>query len=495
MEKSVFAQFKKPTTAQRYAVAVLSAAFALVLRGILSPLYGTSYPYLTLSVAIVFSASYCGLGAAILTTVLGVIGAWYFFIPAPHSFHMEDPKTGIAGIIGFAVLSSVIIFIGEANRRLRQSLQKSREELEQQVLNRTRELQRTTSELLQKATLLDLANDGIFVRNADGRISYWNKGAERLYGWTSEEAVGRSTQDVLRTEFPVSMEEIEMHDFWEGELRHTRRDGSQITVASRWTTLRGSDGKRVAWLEINTDITRRKNAENAARKLSGRILTLQDDERRKIARGLHDSLGQYLAALKMSLSLLSSNNGNHDEIVSECSNIVDNCLSETRTISHLLHPPLLDEAGLQSAIQWYIEGFSQRSGIKVTVDLPTKLDRFDSEIETTLFRAVQEGLTNVHRHSYASQATIRVVVDSKYIRLEVSDNGKGMRKDRLRNVLESGGEAGVGLAGMRERVRDLGGSLSIKSDKTGTTLGILIPVKAESAVVDEDEKGQRLSTA
>jgi signal transduction histidine kinase len=156
---------------------------------------------------------------------------------------------------------------------------------------------------------------------------------------------------------------------------------------------------------------------------------------------------------------------------------------------------LLDEAGLQSAIQWYIDGFSQRSGIKLTLDLPTRLDRFDSEIETTLFRAVQEGLTNVHRHSYASQATIRVVVGSKYIRLEVSDNGKGMRKDRLRNVLESGGEAGVGLAGMRERVRDLGGSLSIKSDKKGTMLGISIPVKAESEVVDEDGDGQRLSTA
>jgi len=142
--------------------------------------------------------------------------------------------------------------------------------------------------------------------------------------------------------------------------------------ASRWTTLRDNDGKAIGWLEINTDITSRRRAEDAARRLSGRILTLQDDERRRIARGLHDSLGQFLTALKLNLGLLSAADGNA-RLVAESSEIVDQCLAETRTVSHLLHPPLLDEAGIGSAVRWYVDGFGQRSGIKVTLDLSRSL--------------------------------------------------------------------------------------------------------------------------
>jgi signal transduction histidine kinase len=146
----------------------------------------------------------------------------------------------------------------------------------------------------------------------------------------------------------VPVSEILQTDRWEGELRHTTKYGSQITVASRWTTLRDHNGKSEGWLEINTDITDRKQAEEAARSLSGRILTLQDDERRRIARGLHDSLGQYLTALKMNLDFFQTSNDNKAKLASDCSEIVDKCLTETRTISHLLHPPLLDEAGCSS---------------------------------------------------------------------------------------------------------------------------------------------------
>src|SRR5262249_53663538 len=154
--------------------------------------------------------------------------------------------------------------------------------------------------------------------------------------------------------------------------------GSHIKIASRWTTMRDNHGKAKGWLEINTDITARDRAEQTARSLSRRILSLEADERRRIARELHDSLGQYLTGLKINLGLLprAANESKKAALLSECLQMVDQCLKETRTISYLLHPPLLDEAGFESAARWYVDGFAQRSGIKVNLDVPLELGRF-----------------------------------------------------------------------------------------------------------------------
>jgi PAS domain S-box-containing protein len=426
-----------------------------------------------------------------------VLERWKASLAMGQAFEMEFPLRGADGVFRWFLTrirpvrnseGRIVRWFGtntniHEQRELRQSLIEARQELEIRVRERTAELEQKASELLQKATLLDSVNDAIFVRCAEDKISYWNEGAERLYGWKSGEVLDRSLHDVLRTEFSVPLEEIKSIDKWEGELRQIERDGTQIVVTSRWTTLRDNEGKSAGWLEINTDITARKRAEEAARNLSGRILSLQDEERRRIARGLHDSLGQYLTAIKMSLDLLSTTEGRQAAVASECSEIVDKRLTETHTISHLLHPPLLDEAGLRSALQWYVDGFAQRSDIQVKLDLPTELGRLDTDIETALFRVVQEALTNVHRHSSASEVDIRLIVDAKHIQLDASDNGKGIPKDRLQRVLESGSGTGVGLAGMRERVRDLGGSMEIKSDDAGTTIVISIPL-TELALTD-----------
>jgi PAS domain S-box-containing protein len=432
-----------------------------------------------------------------------VLERWKASLAMGQTFEMEFPLRGADGVFLWFLTrirpvrnseGNIIRWFGtntniHEQRTLQQSLVEARQELEIRVSERTAELEQKASELLQKATLLDLVNDAIFIRCAEDKISYWNEGAERLYGWTSAEAVGRSTHEVLRTEFPVPLDEIKSMDKWKGELRQIKRDGSQIVVTSRWTTLRDNEGKPAGWLEINTDITARKRAEEAARNLSGRILNLQDEERRRIARGLHDSLGQYLTALKMSLDLLSNTEGRQATVAAECSEIVDKCLTETRTISHLLHPPLLDEVGLRSALQWYVDGFAQRSDIQVNLDLPAELGRLDTDIETALFRIVQEALTNVHRHSSASEVDIRFLVDTKHLQLDVSDNGKGIPKDRLQGVLESGSGTGVGLAGIRERVRDLGGSMEINSDDAGTAIIISIPL-TELASTDSQENGE-----
>ena len=387
--------------------------------------------------------------------------------------------TALTGLILAAVINERE-HIGEAFESEKQLLSESesaKEKLEELVKERTQELEQNTAQLAYQARLLDLANDAIFIRNAADKISYWNEGAERLYGWASEEVLNRSVHEILRTEFPVPLLEILETDRWEGELRHTTKYGYQITVSSRWTTLRDRNGKSEGWLEINTDITARKRAEESARRLSGRILSLQDDERRRIARGLHDSLGQYLAALKMNLDVFRTSKDDKAKLASDCAEIVDKCLNETRTISHLLHPPLLDEAGFDSAARWYVDGFSQRSGIKVNLNLPQKLSRMHRDVEVALFRAVQECLTNVHRHSGSSAVDVRLSLSAKQIRLEIKDDGRGIPQERLRSLNQGAADAGVGLAGMRERIRELGGSLEIRSERAGVTVIVRIPIE------------------
>ncbi len=405
--------------------------------------------------------------------------------------------TSLTGLILAAVINERE-HIGEefeSEKRLLSESEAAKERLEERVRERTQELEQNAAQLAYQAKLLDLANDGIFIRNADDKISYWNEGAERLYGWTSEEVLGRTVHEILHTEFPVPLSEIMQADRWEGELRHTTKGGNQITVASRWTTLRDRNGKSVGWLESNTDLTARKRAEEAARSLSGRILTLQDDEHRRIARGLHDSLGQYLTALKINLDRLSASDNGNAALASESAGIADKCLTETRTISYLLHPPMLDEAGFDSAARWYVDGFSRRSGIKVNLSFPPKLGRMHRDVEVALFRAVQEGLTNIHRHSGGSVVDIYLRVDTKQLRLEIKDNGRGIPQKRLRTLIESAAEAGVGLAGMRERMRELGGSLEIRSDRAGTTVVISIPVERTAIDSENGESGRGISAA
>jgi PAS domain S-box-containing protein len=483
--------------AVRYALAAVAALAALLLRKILDPVLGGQNPYHTMWLAVVFSAWYCGVGPSIVAISIGAIGIWYWFLP-PHPSWVVDNRTEIFGMLGFLGLSAVIVALGESTRRIirqreiaEERLREAQHKLEDRVRERTATLEQKTAEVVEKAALLDLANDAIFVKAADSTISYWNQGAERMYGWKVKEAIGRSPHELLRTEFPVPLAEIESGDSWAGELRHTKRDGTQIVVASRWTTLRNNDGKAVGWLEINTDITARKRAERAARSLSGRILTLQDDERRRIARDLHDSLGQYLTALKMNLDLLFAGGNEQGSRASECLEIVDRCLTETRTISHLLHPPLLDETGFSSAARWYVDGFAQRSGVKVNLDLSPDLGRLGKDVEIALFRAVQEALTNVHRHSGASVVDVRLRVEGKQIRLEIKDNGRGIPQERLSRLAEGDSGAGVGIAGMRERIRELEGSLHIHSDRTGTNVIVNIPLleqKSTDSAPDDDSR-------
>lgn len=219
-------------------------------------------------------------------------------------------------------------------------------------------------------------------------------------------------------------------------------------------------------------------ANESLRELSIRVLQTQDAERKRIARELHDSAGQLLAAIKMSTaSLMSEPSGlspSAAKTVADIDRMTDETLRGIRTISHLLHPPLLDESGLSSALRWYVEEFGERSGIQVQLECSPKLPRFSPEVETSIFRIIQESLGNIHRHSESATAIIRLNVESGTIHLEVQDSGRGIPEARLRE-LNSGARGGVGIRGMHERVNQFGGKLLVESKDRGTTIRATVP--------------------
>lgn len=214
----------------------------------------------------------------------------------------------------------------------------------------------------------------------------------------------------------------------------------------------------------------------ALRRLSAELLRVQDDERRRIARELHDSLGQYLAAAKINLDTLAFNSDTGEECFSEIQQLIDRAISETRTLSHLLHPPLLDATGFASAATWYVEGFGKRSGMETSLCIPENLGRLSTRVETALFRIMQEALTNVHRHSGSHRVEITLTTDESFAILKIKDFGKGIQKEVLEKFRQSGSNVGVGLAGIRERVKELGGSFTIDSNGRGTQLRAVIPI-------------------
>ena len=215
--------------------------------------------------------------------------------------------------------------------------------------------------------------------------------------------------------------------------------------------------------------------------LSARLMHLQDEERRRIARELHDSVGQTLAALSMNLATVRADIDRLKQTantVADSAALVDDMSKDIRTISYLLHPPLLDEAGLCSALTWYVQGFSERSKIKVDLDIPSDFGRLSRELETAIFRVVQECLTNIHRHSGSPTAKVRITHEDAHVRVFVEDKGKGIPAEK-RAQIASSGTPGVGVRGMRERLRQLGGDMEIHSEVgKGTKITVHLPTQA-----------------
>ena len=327
---------------------------------------------------------------------------------------------------------------------------------------------------------------GLAIIGADLRFQRINGPFCELNGLIPEENIGKQVRDVV-TDLASQIEPL---------VRKVLSTGEPVLNYEIIGPTPANPGVKGWWLKsffpiiregtvttqigvVVQDISALKRAENTVRWLSGRLLQLRDDERRRIARDLHDSVGQILTAVKMNLSYLRRDTSPLDEkgrkAVTESTELVDSCLKEVRTISHLLHPPMLDEVGLVPAIRWYTTGFAGRSGIEVELDLPADLHRLPTELETAVFRVVQESLTNVHRHSGSPTATIRLGAKSDHIHLQVIDQGRGIPHDKLSFRQESA-TIGVGLLGMRERLRQFRGELEISSNGHGTTVNAIIPL-------------------
>jgi PAS domain S-box-containing protein len=350
---------------------------------------------------------------------------------------------------------------------------------------------------------------GLFERNLagvfrtgfkEGRILDCNDAFARIFGYESREEILRQSAWNLHLSTSAREQVINLllkkGTLTNYEVCLRRKDGRPVWVLENIMLFRGENGAPDVSEGTIVDITAQKQAELALRQLSDRLMEVQDEERRRMARELHDMIGQSLAVVTMYLSVLKQSEGVLNPAaqvaLSESTQLAEQCSREIRTFSYLLHPPLLEEVGLVSTLRWYAAGFSKRSGITLEVQLPKVLGRLPVATETALLRVVQESLTNVLRHSGSSTAKIRLMRGARVITLEVLDRGKGIRRGILNHRHGHIPALGVGIAGMRERMKQLGGDLEIESGKTGTIVRATLPiVTRRSAFEDAHTSGRR----
>ena len=366
------------------------------------------------------------------------------------------------------------------------------------------------------AAIVDSSDDAIVSKTLEGVITSWNAGAERLFGYTASEAVGQHISLIIpanrRNEETVIIEHIKKGERIEHfDTVRMRKDQTPLDISLTISPVRDASGKIVGASKIARDITQRKRIErelresedryrtladaldtqvqfrtqelerrnSELRELSGRLLESQDVERRHIARELHDSAGQTLAALGMSLSRLAQDaKNNPDQLakgIEDVEGLVQHLTQEIRTTSYLLHPPMLDEVGISSALDWYVQGLTERSRLQIDLKVSENFGRLPSEMELLIFRLVQESLTNIHRHSGSKTAQIRIQREENAVHVKVEDQGKGISPERLAEIQSQG--TGVGIRGMRERVRHFRGDLVIESNGSGTKVYVTLPLK------------------
>lgn len=332
----------------------------------------------------------------------------------------------------------------------------------------------------------------IYLLDTEGRVVSWNRGAERMKGYTASEITGQHfsifyTREAIAAGKPESMLRTAAKEGRaEDEGWRVRKDGSRFWASAIVTALRNPEGILTGYAKITRDTTQQREYEHSLRRITGMLLSLQDEERRRLARELHDSTAQTLTAVVINLAVLENlgvgaRNAKIAKTLSQTQSLADQAAQEVRSFSHLLHPPDLDTLGLVRATRWFVQRFTERSGIQVHLDLPESDLRLPPEVEITLFRIMQEGLTNIHRHSGSPTAAIRLEVGKTESILKIEDQGRGISPAILKGG-QRAAKAGVGLAGMQERVRQLSGRFEIDSGSQGTAITVLLPLSDSRGV-------------
>src|SRR5579864_4307058 len=356
------------------------------------------------------------------------------------------------------------------------------------------------------AAIVDSSDDAIVSKTLDGIITSWNKSAERIFGYLPEEAVGKHITLIIprdrwdeESSIIARIRRGERVDHFQTLRR--RKDGSLVDVSLTISPVKDSAGNIIGASKVARDITAQVRAAEALRcreeefrrlsqsldhqvrsrtrelqELSWQLMRTRDEERRHVARELHDCAGQSLAVLAIEVDQLLQRTSTSPELAADIEQIretVRQLHSDIRTTSYLLHPPLLDESGLQAAISWYAGGITERTALHIDVEISDDLGRLPRDLELMLFRFVQEALTNIHRHASATKASIAMSRSQTHVTVEVRDNGSGMSAERLRQVISGG--SGLGIRSMRERIRQFQGSMEIHSDSTGTKVSVEIP--------------------
>ena len=350
------------------------------------------------------------------------------------------------------------------------------------------ELSRARAKLEERSAFLDALIEhspvAILVLNAEEKVTLCNPAFENLFGYRLCEIAGTGacqaiTPAELRAETLELSRRVSGGETVHAVTRRVKKSGALVDVEVYGVPLVVA-GRRMGLYWLFQDISERREAERTLRGFSAQLSRLQEEERRKVARDLHDTIGQSLTALSGNLVAVAgvADMLPHRErrALSESLSLAQNASREIRTLSYLLYPPMLDEEGLASALDLYLEGFSARSGIPVALEISPEIGRLPQELEATLFRIVQESLTNMHRHSETSMGEIRMTVASGEIVLEVRDCGKGMAPPTLEKIIRDGPGVGIGIAGMRERISQIGGRLEIESGGLGTTIRALLPL-------------------
>jgi PAS domain S-box-containing protein len=367
----------------------------------------------------------------------------------------------------------------------------------------------------------------MFMLDPSGKIATWNNGAERIKGYKPWEIIGQHfsvfyPEEDLKSRKPWHELEVAAEEGrFEDEGWRLRKDGTKFWANVIITAIKDESGRLLGFGKVTRDLTEKKRAhqelerahqhlqkevierriaekkvhksEESLRRLSQHLLRTQDEERKRIGRDLHDSLGQCLAILKINLDSLQlalpASQAKAISQIDQCLHLTDEAIREVRTIAYVLYPPMLEELGLNSAISWYLEGFASRSEIKITFDAAPELERLERPVELVLFRVLQESLANVHRHSGSATAHIRLFQENGSAVLEVEDEGKGFPDAMLDlDSDELASSFGVGLRGMSERLRDLGGTIELKlAKKQGAIVRAEIPQREQKSALENLE--------